>query len=452
MGNATRKFRTVGRSLAGHTVLCAASALAIGAIIALAAQVLQSRQFEYGNDSSVLREYFYFEKSIKQWMRLNDLIFGSGETYVAGYTLALSETLLNDFIQEIESSPLARGAEGNFAVVRHIIQTNQSRIQQAMSLDFEEDIGAFTQMLDQFDEDTGKLIGQLTTAGSILESNNQRIITDLSDARRYLFLMSGLALGLYLVLVLSSWRRQSSHIVKPLEDLTSSAGVSLAEDLPFELEEAGPAEVRALTRSIQQFVGSLEDRIEERTQDLMRKQQALEEEARERRKAEIRSQTDHLTEVPNRRFFEVSANSMMAESVETGEPMVLMILDLDHFKQVNDTYGHNIGDEVLKAFAKNISGMFREGDLFARLGGEEFGICLRRIDLEAVGGVAGRINQKTRDIVVETEEGPYSPSVSIGGARYDGSETLEALIERADRALYVAKENGRNRAEFDIQL
>lgn len=450
MGNAERKSRTVGRSLAGHTLLCALSALAIGLIIAFAAQHLQSRQFEYGHDSAVLREYFYFEKALKQWMRLTDLIIGSGETYVAEYTLELGAVLLNDFIPEINASPLAKGAGEHFEAVKSLIETNHVRIDAAMGLDFEEDIVVFSRMLDEYDGDAGSLIRSLQSAKVILEENNQNLIADLQADRDFLLFGGFTALALYVALVLTSWRRQSAHIVRPLENLTDSAKASLTEDAPFNLEQAGPREVRELTHFIQQFVNSLEERIEQRTQDLIHKQQALESEIEERRKAEKRSQTDHLTGVPNRRFFEVTANSVMTESVEFDESMVLMILDLDHFKRVNDTYGHNIGDEVLKAFARTVHRMFREGDLFARLGGEEFGICLRRIDQQSALSVASRVNKKTCGIVVETELGPYSPSVSIGCAMFDGKESLEELIERADRALYVAKENGRNRAEFDM--
>lgn len=450
MGSAEQKSRTVGRSLAGHTLLCAISALLIGLTIAVAAQHLQSRQFEYGHDSSVLREYFYFEKALKQWMRLTDLIFGSGETYVAEYTLALGDTLLNDFITEIEGSPLARGAEEHFANVRGLIETNHARIDEAMGLDFEEDMAAFDAMLDQYDGEATELIIALQSAKGILGENNDSLIAELREDRDALFFMGCLSLALYIALVLISWRRQSAHIVKPLENLTGSAQASLTEDAAFNLEEDGPKEVRELTHFIQQFVDSLEDRIEERTQDLIQKQQDLESEIEERRKAEKRAQTDHLTGVPNRRFFEVTATSIMNESAEFDEPMVLMILDLDLFKQVNDTYGHNIGDEVLKAFSRTVHRMFREGDLFARLGGEEFGICLRRIDQQSAANVAARVNKKTREIIVETELGPYSPAVSIGCAMFDGKENLEELIERADRALYLAKENGRNRAEFDI--
>ena len=168
---------------------------------------------------------------------------------------------------------------------------------------------------------------------------------------------------------------------------------------------------------------------------------------RERADEETRrlATTDPLTGVFNRRTFIELAGRELARSRRDVAPLSLMILDLDHFKQVNDTYGHLVGDEVLVAFANLVKECARRGDLVVRYGGEEFCVLLPATPLAAALALAERIRAATAAAALASQ--PIKVTVSIGVTAYSGpiDATLELLLARADEALYRAKHEGRNR-------
>jgi diguanylate cyclase (GGDEF)-like protein len=170
---------------------------------------------------------------------------------------------------------------------------------------------------------------------------------------------------------------------------------------------------------------------------LMHKERADEESSR-------LATTDPLTGVFNRRTFIELAEQELARSQRAGTPLALMMLDLDHFKRVNDTYGHLTGDEVLVAFTRLIKDCVRRGDLVVRYGGEEFCVLLPGTTLSAATALADRI--RARCAAQELTAKSFKVTVSIGLTAYaDGMEaTLGGLLARADEALYVAKDEGRN--------
>lgn len=155
---------------------------------------------------------------------------------------------------------------------------------------------------------------------------------------------------------------------------------------------------------------------------------------------------DELTKIFNRRYFMEFATREVIRGSRFREPQALMMLDIDHFKRINDTYGHEIGDAVLRAMAKNCSNSIRHVDIFGRLGGEEFGVLLLSTDSEIARILAERIRKNLADLAVETAQGTIRFTVSIGVVTFTGSNmSLEALLKRADKALYEAKETGRNK-------
>ncbi len=156
--------------------------------------------------------------------------------------------------------------------------------------------------------------------------------------------------------------------------------------------------------------------------------------------------TDSLTGVSNRRQFLESAQSALERAASSETPLSLLLLDLDHFKNINDTYGHSVGDQVLKEFASRCQGFLRGGDVLGRLGGEEFGVLLPRATLNAAESkVAQRLREGTSNRPFDTKEGRIQVTVSIGVAhRAPGSDDLHSLMESADKALYVAKSRGRD--------
>ncbi len=153
---------------------------------------------------------------------------------------------------------------------------------------------------------------------------------------------------------------------------------------------------------------------------------------------------DPLTNIPNRRSFMERAQQAVVTAVGHGEPLCLAIFDVDHFKAVNDTYGHGVGDEVLQDLAALCSGNLREHDTVGRIGGEEFALCMARTTLEQGMAVCERMLNALRLARLSTTQPELKITASIGVAAWMPGETVEACLSRADAALYAAKEGGRN--------
>jgi diguanylate cyclase (GGDEF)-like protein len=157
---------------------------------------------------------------------------------------------------------------------------------------------------------------------------------------------------------------------------------------------------------------------------------------------------DSLTGVPNRRAFEAEAKRILLRAARERTSTALLLLDLDHFKSVNDTFGHAVGDRALQSFAKTVTEQLRGGDVLGRLGGEEFAVALagNRVDQAAI--LAERIRRAVAGVPIPVAQSTISLTVSIGVAAVRGSAQLETLLARADVALYRAKAGGRNRVEL----
>ncbi|GMQ89116.1 MAG: hypothetical protein BMS9Abin09_0568 [Gammaproteobacteria bacterium] len=162
------------------------------------------------------------------------------------------------------------------------------------------------------------------------------------------------------------------------------------------------------------------------------------------------SLTDELTGLPNRRAFLRRIEDEVARVQRYGFPLSLALMDLDHFKQVNDEYGHAGGDEVLQMYSKNILSIFRHHDLVARYGGEEFAVLLPNTDEEGSMRALTKVRNRALETRWQANGGMIPvPSFSAGVSLYKPGETATAFIERADKALYRAKRLGRNRVEMD---
>ncbi|MDK2971663.1 MAG: hypothetical protein PWP23_1418 [Candidatus Sumerlaeota bacterium] len=160
--------------------------------------------------------------------------------------------------------------------------------------------------------------------------------------------------------------------------------------------------------------------------------------------------TDALTGVMNRRHFIELAEKELARVKRYGGDAALLILDLDHFKKINDTYGHSTGDEALKFVSNTCVASLREGDLFGRLGGEEFAVLLPQTPPLRGIEVAERLRKALSTTAFHPEGGkPHLLTVSIGvAALLPSDKNIDTVIERADVAMYRAKDNGRNRVEM----
>lgn len=158
--------------------------------------------------------------------------------------------------------------------------------------------------------------------------------------------------------------------------------------------------------------------------------------------------TDGLTGVSNRKSFDKSILDLIDESAENQTPLVLMMIDIDFFKKFNDTYGHQIGDQVLKLVARTLVDNVKGRDVVARYGGEEFSILLPETPLSAalkVGEVLRRSVENKEVINKTSNENLGRITLSMGVSEYVPGEGVSQFIERADAALYLSKKNGRNR-------
>lgn len=155
---------------------------------------------------------------------------------------------------------------------------------------------------------------------------------------------------------------------------------------------------------------------------------------------------DTLTGIYNRRHFMMDLESEWKRFRRYGRPLSLLLLDIDHFKSINDRYGHDVGDQVIIAVARLCQTKTRDSDVAARIGGEEFGILLPEADLDEARIAAERLRVAIAEQPVDTSSGPLTVTVSIGAAPAEASAAgVAELMKRADEALYAAKRGGRNR-------
>lgn len=172
---------------------------------------------------------------------------------------------------------------------------------------------------------------------------------------------------------------------------------------------------------------------------------------RYQRRIEALATTDVLTELPNRRGFNILAGQALQEAKRSQNPLHALLIDLDHFKQLNDTYGHLAGDEVLRAFARQLRSNLRKADIVCRWGGEEFILLLKDTDSTTAQQLAEKIRAQT-----EQKHYPFAGvnlhiSTSMGLTELRADDSLDSLLGRADKALYRAKASGRNRLCTDIR-
>ena len=163
--------------------------------------------------------------------------------------------------------------------------------------------------------------------------------------------------------------------------------------------------------------------------------------------AELRASTDALTGLPNQRAVGVNLKRMSAQALRSGFPLAAIMLDLDHFKQINDTYGHGKGDQVLATVGEITAGAIRASDFAGREGGEEFIVLLPATDREQAAVVAEGLRKAIATIQIPDVDRAITASFGVAVLPDDATEP-EALVRCADRALYVAKSRGRNRVEL----
>lgn len=161
---------------------------------------------------------------------------------------------------------------------------------------------------------------------------------------------------------------------------------------------------------------------------------------------------DELTGLANRRFFNRSLEASLAEARRHGTCFGLMLIDIDHFKRFNDTYGHDVGDRVLAMVGRTLAGNARAYDTPARWGGEEFALISQRMDAAALQQLAERVRRLIAESSLDVEGESLRITASLGVVMVQPGESAEAAMKRADNLLYASKQAGRNRATFDPDL
>ena len=154
---------------------------------------------------------------------------------------------------------------------------------------------------------------------------------------------------------------------------------------------------------------------------------------------------DPLTGLSNRRHFLAALDQEIDRVTRAGDMALLLMVDIDHFKRVNDTHGHGVGDEVLRRFAAVAQQGLRDTDVLARWGGEEFLLLLNDTSAEQAQIGLDRVRELLADARLSNEVPELRATFSAGLTAYDSGEPLDVCIERADRALYAAKQAGRDR-------
>ncbi|MDR8525736.1 sensor domain-containing diguanylate cyclase [Shewanella fidelis] len=163
------------------------------------------------------------------------------------------------------------------------------------------------------------------------------------------------------------------------------------------------------------------------------------------RKLELMASTDKLTGAANRQAFEETFTQSLAQSVVEDSPISVLLMDIDHFKKINDAHGHNVGDLVIQTLSRLLAGQLGPNDLLCRWGGEEFLILLPECNVSQAAELAEKLRSSVAQRELSVNGGQIKVTISTGVAEYRRSEKSEELINRVDIALYHAKEQGRDR-------
>lgn len=236
------------------------------------------------------------------------------------------------------------------------------------------------------------------------------------------------------------------NMARQIESIESGVNPSKS----YEAEERGREKS---TELLLVALNGLFEQVSARNKELIRLNQSLEEKVAERTRElseanlhlEELSLTDVLTGLPNRRHAIRSLTFLWEESIQNNLPLFCMMIDADHFKEVNDTYGHDAGDLVLTELAKTLKNSVRTDDIVCRLGGDEFFIICPKTDKDGGMHIAESTCKTVSELRVPTGGEPWHGSISVGVAsRTHDTKNYEELIKAADKGVYAAKQDGRN--------
>lgn len=287
----------------------------------------------------------------------------------------------------------------------------------------------------------------------IISSDQNSVINIVKTGVMLIILNALIKSALLLVLFILAFQK---NLIEPLNDLTNQIETiefdnlnqyKISVDVPKNSEldllqkkfnlmvEKLDHQKNIILTSEHEYAAKLEREVKERTHELEKTNFQL----------EIMATTDYLTNTRNRRSFFDVGDQYFLMAKRNNKELCVLAFDLDNFKIINDTYGHQAGDQVLKRFAENCKNHLRESDVFGRIGGEEFTALLFETSLDDSKQLAERIRKSTSELSVHFDEHTIVMSVSIGVAKLNPSDQkIDTILARADQALYQAKLNGRN--------
>ncbi len=276
-----------------------------------------------------------------------------------------------------------------------------------------------------------------------------------------------LALSIILAMIFSrflslNFTRRISMVTDRLASIAPDQSVEQVDGQGDELSQLSSAfeqmsqrlensrrEIEANQTALRKARDELENRVNERTGELVKANQQLTQEVAERRHMEQRleqlSQTDYLTGILNRRAISRKLEEEQTTVTAAEESFCIILLDLDHFKEINDQYGHAVGDQALRHAVERLRNGIRDSDLLGRWGGEEFIIVAPRTSLSEAEGLAERLCRSLAGSRITSEGESVEITGSFGVTRYNPGEALDTCLKRTDDALYAAKRQGRNR-------
>lgn len=236
-------------------------------------------------------------------------------------------------------------------------------------------------------------------------------------------------------------------IMHGVQEATVEYNSALA-DVTQKLEKgATEKDIQAILQKVRSSTTAMVEHNQKLEEQLEKSSFVMEELQRNLELVRKEAMTDALTDLANRKAFDNEIQRIMRDSIEDGSAFSIVMFDIDHFKSFNDTYGHQIGDQVLRLVARTLIEGVKGKDIAARYGGEEFALILPSTNINAALTVANALRKAVANKeVVNRNSGEKLGRITLSGgaAQYMAGESLDSLVDRADAALYTAKHNGRN--------
>lgn len=220
------------------------------------------------------------------------------------------------------------------------------------------------------------------------------------------------------------------------------------------LDQSGSEALQAIVTNLKSDTLHMRSAVLDLQGNLQNSRQEIEQLKRELEHARVEAVTDPLTGTLNRRGFELRFSRLLEEPGIAGKPVSLIMLDIDHFKKINDTHGHLFGDKVIRGVAEILKANVKGRDAVARLGGEEFGVLLPDTPIDGAQMLADKIRRMVELGRIRRHDGSDEIggiTISLGVAELNQLEETNDFVNRADKALYLSKENGRNRVSVAPQ-